>query len=148
MRNLFLLFCILLVGCGKEDSTSPTPPRNVSGNYTANLQLAGAIVEGGVTAPLTCTGSLDMRLDQSPDEVVGNFGIEPVICSVEGESFAVDWSGMVEGTLEGTTLTLTDGFCEYMGTVSTGNHVEGTATCREVGDTYVVTLSGPWHLSP
>lgn len=135
MRKLLsLLFALLvLAGCGKSKKEDPTPTSTSAAEAVAGLYTMSSLTSGGKTIPLPFSNNgnsisgtinvvavsgkqdevnltLTLKVTGSPDGVVAG----DVQVKAAGNGYQLLDSGQQIGTVDGNTLTLTDGSNTYV----------------------------------
>jgi hypothetical protein len=144
MFRLFGLFCLVAgIACG-SDSTAPSGPPDISGQWTvtlniSNSQLSASCSAQGVVINFTQTGSSFSGVAASGSQTCSVLGTANT-SSLAGTS----WTG---GQINGTSVSFNSaGGCTIIGTVSGSppNRMSGTLNCPVAlsGASYVFT--GTW----
>jgi len=115
----------VVVACGGDSSTGP---KNV--NLSGNWGLTASISNSGLA--ITCSATGNLAITQTGSNFSGNISGSSELCTGPGGSVTASIDGQIGGgQINGTSVSWTDGMCNYTGTMSGNpvNRVSGNISC-------------------
>lgn len=141
--TLVAALALTLAACGSDSPTGPAKvvPPNLAG--AATMTITNLTVNIGGT-PLVCNGTVPMTVTVVNDSAfTGRFSAGDVGCWRGAEDLGLlDLSASITGTRHGNALSFTDGYCTYLGTLTTSGVADGTIVCPDAGFTW----RGAWSM--
>ncbi len=122
---------LLLAACGGDSG----PNDDLTGNW--DFRQVATVAQG-----VSCTSNAQATLDQSGSTLTGQVAAAPFTCNdADNTSGTVPAYALSNGTINGSAVTFKDDDdCNYTGTLSGSNQIQGNATCPN-------GVSGTWTLS-
>ena len=133
---------VTLSACGDATGVGRVP--SIDGEW--QLNTLSSIAELSVT----CEAAGLVSIDQIGQNFTGHVTESSETCSGPGGTAIGDVDGaLLGGQISGSTLSYSDGSCEYTGTVSgtPANRVVGEMSCTVVLPSGTYLLDGTWRLS-
>lgn len=133
---------IALAACG--DSTNPPDTPDIAGTWQLEATLANTALQA------TCDAEGTVQITQDGESFTGQISESTLTCTAPAGTITDDVDGpLTGGEISGTSLTYSDGTCDYSGEISGSppDLVSGNAVCTVTFEGQDVPLSGTWQIS-